>query len=52
MVEKKKSFLGIQHLETQEINRLLDFAQEIKELSNSGKKVNASLRGKRIVNLF
>jgi aspartate carbamoyltransferase catalytic subunit len=52
MVEKKKSFLGIQHLAIQEINSLLDFAQEIKERTNSGKKVNASLSGKRIVNLF
>ena len=52
MVEKKKSFLGIQHLAIQEINSLLDFAQEIKERTNAGKKVNASLRGKRIVNLF
>ena len=52
MVEKKKSFLGIQHLAAEEINSLLDYAEEIKECSSSGKKVNATLKGKRIVNLF
>ena len=52
MVEKKKSFLGIQDLTVEEINSLLDFAEEIKEITNAGKRVNASLKGKRIVNLF
>ena len=52
MVEKKKSFLGIQDLAVEEINSLLDLAEEIKEITNAGKRVNASLKGKRIVNLF
>ena len=52
MVEKKKSFLGIQDLTVEEINSLLDLAEEIKEITNAGKRVNASLKGKRIVNLF
>ena len=49
--KKKKSFLGIQSLDVDEITHLLDFAFEFKKNKFNGKKP-PSLKGKRIVNLF
>jgi aspartate carbamoyltransferase catalytic subunit len=52
MVWKRKHILGMEELEAEEINLILDTAESLKEISTRAIKKVPTLRGKTIVNLF
>lgn len=52
MVWKRKHLLGMEDLEAEEINLILDTAESFKEISTRAIKKVPTLRGKTIVNLF
>jgi len=52
MALKRKDLLGIQELDVDEINLILDTAEAFKEVSSREIKKVPTLRGKTIINLF
>jgi aspartate carbamoyltransferase catalytic subunit len=52
MIWKRKHLLGMEDLEAEEINLILDTAESFKEISTRAIKKVPTLRGKTIVNLF
>jgi len=49
---KRKDLLGIEDLDVEEINLILDTAQQFKEVSQRAIKKVPTLRGKSVINLF